>query len=69
MSPLSEGVEFNLALNGHADHLCHLVVHGMLHLLGYDHQTASEADRMERLEVLVLCGLGVASPYEDRAEQ
>ena len=52
-----------------ADHLCHLVVHGMLHLLGYDHQTASEADRMERLEVLVLCGLGVASPYEDRAEQ
>ena len=52
-----------------ADHLCHLVVHGMLHLLGYDHQTASEADRMERLEILVLCGLGVASPYEDRAEQ
>ena len=52
-----------------ADHLCHLVVHGMLHLLGYDHQTAAEADRMERLEVQVLCGLGVASPYEDRAEQ
>lgn len=52
-----------------ADHLCHLVVHGMLHLLGYDHQTAAEADRMEQLEVQVLCGLGVASPYEDRAEQ
>ena len=52
-----------------ADHLCHLVVHGMLHLLGYDHQTAAEADRMERLEVQVLSRLGVASPYEDRAEQ
>ena len=52
-----------------ADHLCHLVVHGMLHLLGYDHQTTAEADRMERLEIQVLCGLGVASPYEDRAEQ
>ena len=52
-----------------ADHLCHLVVHGMLHLLGYDHRTAAEADRMESLEVQVLCGLGVASPYEDRAQQ
>jgi len=52
-----------------ADHLCHLVVHGMLHLLGYDHQTTAEADSMERLEVQVLCGLGVANPYEDRAEQ
>ena len=52
-----------------ADHLCHLVVHGMLHLLGYDHQTAAEADCMERLEVHVLSRLGVASPYEDRAKQ
>ena len=51
-----------------ADHLCHLVVHGMLHLLGYDHQTAAEADRMESLEVQVLSRLGVASPYEDPAE-
>ncbi len=52
-----------------ADHLCHLVVHGMLHLLGHGHQTAAEADRMERLESQALSRLGVANPYEDRAEQ
>ena len=37
-----------------ADHLSHLVVHGMLHLLGHDHQLAAEADEMEALEVAVL---------------
>jgi len=52
-----------------ADHLCHLVVHGMLHLLGHGHQTTAEADRMERLESQALFRLGVASPYEDRAER
>ncbi len=46
-----------------ADHLCHLVVHGMLHLLGYDHQTGDEAEEMERLEAAVLASLGVADPY------
>ncbi len=46
-----------------ADHVCHLVVHGILHLLGYDHQTEDEAERMEWLEVAVLASLGVADPY------
>ena len=43
-----------------ADHLCHLVVHGMLHLLGYDHENEAEASRMERLESQVLASLGIA---------
>lgn len=45
------------------DHLCHLVVHGMLHLLGYDHQTRVDAETMERLEISVLAALGVPDPY------
>jgi probable rRNA maturation factor len=46
-----------------ADHLRHLVVHGVLHLLGFDHARAIEARRMEALERTVLAGLGVADPY------
>ncbi len=46
-----------------ADHLCHLVVHGVLHLLGQDHQSEGEAQIMERLEVAALGRLGVADPY------
>jgi probable rRNA maturation factor len=49
-----------------ADHLSHLVVHGMLHLLGYDHQCDEEAERMESLEVEVLAKLGIESPYGQR---
>lgn len=49
-----------------ADHFCHLMVHGMLHLLGFDHETQPEADEMEPLEIEVLEGLGIASPYPDR---
>ena len=45
------------------DHLTHLVVHGMLHLLGYDHEADDEATVMERLEVDVLGQLGVSDPY------
>ncbi len=45
------------------DHLCHLVVHGMLHLLGHDHRTASEAEAMEKLEIDILTGLEIADPY------
>lgn len=50
-----------------ADHLAHLVVHGVLHLLGFDHVRAAEADRMEALETAVLAGLGIADPYRDAA--
>ncbi len=46
-----------------ADHLAHLVVHGVLHLLGHDHRLAREAKRMEALEVRILGHLGVADPY------
>lgn len=46
-----------------SDHLSHLVVHGVLHLLGYDHETDQEADAMERLETEILNSLGIADPY------
>ncbi|ANK80411.1 MAG: rRNA maturation RNase YbeY [Rhizobiales bacterium NRL2] len=45
------------------DHLCHLVVHGMLHLLGHDHQTPGEAELMEDMERRILSSLGIADPY------
>jgi probable rRNA maturation factor len=44
-------------------HLQHLVAHGVLHLLGYDHMTDEEAEAMEGLERVVLAGLGVPDPY------
>jgi probable rRNA maturation factor len=44
-------------------HLIHLVVHGVLHLLGYDHETDSEAEAMEALERSILETLGVPDPY------
>ncbi|MFN3584408.1 rRNA maturation RNase YbeY [Phenylobacterium sp.] len=44
-------------------HLQHLVVHGVLHLLGYDHMSEDEAEVMEGLERVVLAGLGVPDPY------
>jgi probable rRNA maturation factor len=46
-----------------ADHVTHLTVHGVLHLLGYDHEKAAEAEMMESLETTLLAGLGVADPY------
>ncbi|MFO1060161.1 MAG: rRNA maturation RNase YbeY [Dongiaceae bacterium] len=46
-----------------ADHVTHLTVHGVLHLLGYDHEEAAEAEMMESLETSLLAGLGVADPY------
>ena len=44
-------------------HLQHLVAHGVLHLLGYDHETDAEAEHMEGLERVILAGLGVPDPY------
>ena len=46
-----------------ADHLSHLIVHGVLHLLGHDHGTDAEAAAMEMLETSILASLGVADPY------
>ncbi len=46
-----------------ADHLAHLVVHGVLHLMGHDHARAAEARRMERLEGEILARLGIGDPY------
>lgn len=51
-----------------ADHVCHLVVHGILHLLGYDHAIEEEADAMERQETAILATLGVADPYANDDE-
>ena len=44
-------------------HLQHLIVHGLLHLLGHDHVEDDEAERMEAIETEVLRGLGIAEPY------
>jgi probable rRNA maturation factor len=45
------------------EHLTHLVVHGVLHLLGYDHERDTDARAMERLEISILKDLGIANPY------
>lgn len=46
-----------------SDHWAHLVIHGVLHLLGYDHVDEAEALEMEALETDVLAGLGIDDPY------
>jgi probable rRNA maturation factor len=51
-----------------ADHFRHLVVHGVLHLLGHDHEKTREAARMERLECEILARLGVPDPYRAESE-
>ena len=58
----AEAASSHLAI---VDHLTHLVVHGVLHLLGYDHQSTREAEEMEALEVEILDRLGVADPYSE----
>ncbi len=55
-----EAEDFGVPL---ADHYRHLLVHGFLHLIGYDHETDAEAERMEALETEILARLGVADPY------
>lgn len=46
-----------------ADHLTHLIVHGLLHLCGYDHETDEEAEVMETCERAILGSLGISDPY------
>jgi probable rRNA maturation factor len=55
-----EAAEQKLALE---HHMQHLAVHGILHLLGYDHETDDEAQAMESLEVRILARLGIPDPY------
>lgn len=60
-----EAAELELPLD---HHMQHLVVHGLLHLLGYDHATDEEARAMEGLEVRILARLGVVDPYAGAGE-
>lgn len=57
---IREAQEAGIALH---DHAAHLIVHGMLHLTGYDHETDDEACKMEEREAEILRRLGVANPY------
>ena len=43
--------------------MCHLVVHGVLHLAGYDHKSRAEADEMRALEISILAEGGIGDPY------
>jgi len=47
------------------DYVSHMIVHGFLHLLGYDHETEQEAVVMERLETAIMKDLGMADPYAE----
>ncbi len=51
-----------------ADHWAHLVVHGVLHLRGFDHTKAEQAAAMEQLEREILTGLGIDDPYCDQSQ-
>ena len=48
------------------DHLCHMIVHGFLHLLGFDHEDDDEAELMEATETRTLAALGIAAPFSPR---
>lgn len=48
------------------DHYAHMTVHGVLHLLGHDHESDADAERMEALERRILAEFGIADPYAER---
>ena len=58
----AEAAEKGISLT---DHATHLVIHGMLHLFGYDHIDDEEAESMEALEVKALASMGLHNPYDD----
>jgi len=49
------------------DHYAHLTIHGLLHLLGFDHESEDEAQRMEAEERRILAGLGIEDPYREQS--
>lgn len=49
------------------DHIRHLVIHGLLHLMGFDHETDDDAEAMEALEIELLASIGLPNPYEEAA--
>jgi len=57
---LAEAVAAGVPLG---DHVTHLLIHGTLHLLGYDHEDEADGDLMEAVETRLLVGLGIADPY------
>jgi probable rRNA maturation factor len=60
-----EAAELGIGIEAHVSHL---VVHGTLHLFGYDHMSDADAERMETLEAAVLATLGIADPYAGAAD-
>ena len=60
----AEALEEGKSIN---DHFSHLLVHGFLHLLDYDHETDAEAEEMEAMERLILMKLAIADPYSGAA--
>jgi probable rRNA maturation factor len=50
------------------DHLSHLIIHGVLHLIGFDHIDDDEAEEMEAVEITILSDFGIANPYDSGAQ-
>ena len=63
---LEESIKANLTI---LNHMQHLLVHGCLHLLGFDHEDANEAEEMERIEIKILKKLNIDDPYDLSARE
>jgi probable rRNA maturation factor len=61
--------EAELAEKPLEEHIAHLIIHGFLHLMGYDHEVDDEAERMEKLESAALAKIGIADPYAASREK